>query len=143
MLVKDVMRTDIVTIGCEENLTEAARKMLAHAVNALIVTDGERPIGIIGLRDLFTTPISASHADRMYNRRSEQQLVEAWRDQIAYNLFNDEMLTVSEDMPLMQAIALMVNSGKHPLPVTRGGAIVGMIERADVVRALLALAESS
>jgi len=143
MLVKDMMRTELISIGSQANLAEAAQTMLRHGVDALLVIDEGRVMGIVGLRDLFTTPISASHADRMVTWRSEQQLLEAWRSQTVYNLFNDEMLTVSEDLPLMQAAALMVNSGKHPLPVTRCGEIVGMIERMDVVRALLAADESS
>lgn len=137
MLVKDMMSTELISIDSHANLAEAAQKMLERGVDALLVMHEGSLKGILGLRDLFTTPISASHADRMYNWRSERQLLEAWRSQTVYNLLNDEMLTVSDDLPLMQAAALMVNSGKHPLPVTRRGEIVGTIERIDVVRALL------
>lgn len=143
MLVKDMMRTELISIGSQANLAEAAQTMLRHGVDALLVIDEGRVMGIVGLRDLFTTPISASHADRMYTWSSEQQLLEAWRSQTVYNLLNDEMLTVSEDLPLMQAAALMINSGKHPLPVTRCGEIVGIIDRIDVVRALLTVEEST
>jgi CBS domain-containing protein len=38
----------------------------------------------------------------------------------------------------MKAVVVMVNEGLHPLPVLRDGRIVGIISRADAVRALLA-----
>jgi len=50
---------------------------------------------------------------------------------------NDRVRSVTEEATVLQAAATMVNTGKHPLPVMRAGQVVGVIDRADVVRALL------
>ena len=138
MLVKDAMQPGVVHIHPAVTLHEAAEKMLAHGVDTLFVMDDGRLLGVIGLRDLFTTPVSASRGGRMSDWRSEQQLAEAWQRQTVENVMNEQVLTVSDDLPLLRTASLMVNSGKHPLPVTRDGEIVGVIGRMDIVRALLA-----
>jgi CBS domain-containing protein len=138
MLVKDVMRSEVIHIGSPAILHEAAELMLARGVDTLLVMEDEQLLGVIGLRDLFTAPLSASYGNRMNNLRSEQDLFDIWQKQTVGNVMNDRVLTVTDEMPLMSAAALMVNSGKHPLPVTHDGKVVGMIARTDVVRALLA-----
>jgi len=49
----------------------------------------------------------------------------------------DGRLSPRYETPLLQAAALMPNSGKHPLPVRRDGRIVVIISREGTVRALL------
>jgi CBS domain-containing protein len=141
MLVRDIMRTDIVQIHPQATLEEAARMMLQHRVNTLFVIQSDVLLGVIGLRDLFTAPLPASYASRMPGQRSAEQLLESWRDSIVGNQMNDQPLTVTEEAPATQAAALMVNNGKHPLPVVRDGRVVGTIDRFDIVRAVLAMPE--
>jgi acetoin utilization protein AcuB len=139
MLVKEVMSESLATIGAEATLEEAAQTMLARGVDALLVMDGKRLAGIIGLRDMFTAPRSASLAERMPGRLTELDLRAVWRSQTVRNQMTDQVLTVTEELPVMEAAALMANLGKHPLPVLRAGKVVGTIDRWDVVRALLGL----
>jgi len=133
------MRSEIVRIEPQATLREAAEMMLTTGVDTLWVMEGEQLVGVVGLRDLFTVPVPASYASRMHEWRSEGQLVEAWRGQQVSNIMAEQVLTVPEDLPLLRAASLMIGTGKHPLPVMREGRIVGVLERSDVVRALLAL----
>lgn len=137
MIVKEAMRRQVVRIGPASTLREAAEIMLATGEETLWVTEGGRLLGAVGLRDLFTLPVPASYAARMHEWRSEGELIEAWDKQLVGNIMSEHVLTVSEDMSLLRAAALMIGTGKHPLPVTRDGQIVGVLARSDVVRALL------
>ena len=51
--ISSFMKTQVETIAPDASLISAAEKMLDKQVAALIVVDGERPIGIISAKDLF------------------------------------------------------------------------------------------
>ena len=137
LIVKDVMRADSVHIHPKATLLEAAEKMIHYGVDALPVAEGDQLIGVIRLADLLTAPRSAHYDPRVPENRDEAQLLEIWKFLPVRNIMNDQAISVSEDTSLMKAAAVMVNNGRQRLPVLRDGKVVGMITRADVVRALL------
>ncbi|MEW6287434.1 MAG: CBS domain-containing protein [Chloroflexota bacterium] len=139
MLVKDFMHTDVLQIKPYATLREAAEIMLANKVDALVIEDERGALqGVVGLRDLFTAPIPAHYGNPMFRHENENQLLEVWASVTVQNLMNDKALSVSEDTTLIRALELMVNTGKHPLPVLRDGRVVGIISRSDIARAVLA-----
>jgi CBS domain-containing protein len=142
MRVKDAMCAEVVAVDPDATLQDAADMMLVHHVKTLLVMDEGVLLGVIGLRDLFTTPRSASYGGHMTERRSEEALLETWRGTTVRMQMNDQPIVVSEELPLLAAAALMVNGGKHPLPVLRDGKVAGVISRSDVVQAVLALDHS-
>jgi CBS domain-containing protein len=139
MNVEDAMNLTVVQTGPTSTLREVAYMMLLHGVETVCVIERGRLLGVVGLRDLFTTPIPASYAGQMHEWKSEGQLLGAWREQVIGDIMTEQVLTVPGGMPLLRAAALMISSGKHPLPVTSDGRVVGILSRADVVRALLGL----
>lgn len=142
MLVQDFLQTETTRISPDANLLEAAGKMLAHRTETLLVYAEEKFMGVIGLRDLFTAPIPAHYGNTMHHRQNEMQLIEIWKTTVVRDLMNDKVLTVNSNETLIRALELMVNTGKHPLPVTREGKVIGVISRLDVVRAVLEQAKS-
>lgn len=56
--VARVMTANPITIGPNENVSEAARLMMKHKISGLPVMDGERLIGIISEADLFRLVIA-------------------------------------------------------------------------------------
>ena len=136
--VKDVMKTDLPSIPRDGRLLEAAQWMMASGAEALFVMEGDRLLGMVGLRDLFTAPVPAHYGGGMHAHRDADQLVEVWERTPVHYLMNEKLITVSEDAPVLRAAELMVNTGRHPLPVLQAGRLVGAVSRADVVRALLA-----
>ncbi len=137
-MVKDVMSSGLRSIRPESSLLDAAHLMMAHDAEALAVVDGEQLLGMIGLRDLFTAPVPAHYGGGMRGRRDPDDLLEVWAATPVSNLMNENVISVAEDTPLMRAAELVVNTGKHPLPVLREGKLLGAISWADVVRGLLA-----
>ena len=51
--VSEVMHTPVVTIGPDEPLAAAARRMIADRIGGLPVMDGERVVGVLTETDLF------------------------------------------------------------------------------------------
>jgi len=138
MLVKDFMQSDVFHINFQATLLEAAEKLLANRVDTLLVLKGDELLGVIGLRDLFTAPVPAHYGNPMARHDSEARLLSIWKTTQIQNLMNEKVITVGEETTLLRAAELMTNSGKHPLPVLRDEKVVGVISRADIVRALLA-----
>ena len=137
MLVKDIMRTEVLHIGPQATLMEAAEKLLVNRVDTLLVLKGDELLGVIGLRDLFTAPIPAHYGNPMVQHDNGAQLLNIWNTMPIQDLMNEKVITIREETSLLRAAQLMVNSGKHPLPVLRGGKVVGVISRSDIARALL------
>jgi CBS domain-containing protein len=138
MLVKDVMNVEVFYVGLESTLLEAAEQMMTHGVDTLLILENDQLHGILGLRDLFTVPIPAHYGGKMLHHEDEAHLLKIWQDTPVRNLMNEQVLTVREEMGVLRALELMVNTGKHPLPVLRDGKVVGVISRMDITRALVA-----
>ena len=50
--VRDVMRSQVVTCSPDAPVSEIARLLVQHHIHRVIVTDGDRPVGIISSLDL-------------------------------------------------------------------------------------------
>lgn len=142
MLVRDFIQAELIRVHVNANLLEAAERMLAHRVETLLVYEDDQFLGVIGLRDLFTAPIPAHYGSSMPRHEDEAQLLNVWKTTTVRNLMNEKVLTVNEDVTLIRALELMVNTGKHPLPVMRDGKVIGVISRLDIVHAVLEQAKS-
>ena len=51
--VKDVMVTDVMTVGRYDSLIDAAHIMIGAHISCLVVTDGDKPVGILTERDFI------------------------------------------------------------------------------------------
>ena len=138
MLVKEIMRSPVVTIRPDATLRQAAELMLEHNINGLpVVDDARRVIGIIGLKDILRAPMpSIAHAT-VSRLATEGDVAKRLDTTLVERVMATTVFSVKEDDPLMTAVAIMVNQGLHPVPVLRGQQLVGVVSRADAVRAIL------
>lgn len=147
MIVRDIMTRAVVSVGPEATLSEAAELMLRHRVDALPVlgADGQL-VGILGIKDLLAVPVRAVHpnARGRYITRYFDLAAKAasWRSVRVADMMMKQVVTVAEATPVEEVVALFVNRGLHPLPVVRDGRLVGLVGRADVLRALLQLGKA-
>jgi CBS domain-containing protein len=79
MRILDIMHREVVTIGPDETLAEPARVMRQHGISAVVVSEGEAPVGILTERDFVqgvvdgddpATRSSARRASKMAGIRS-------------------------------------------------------------------------
>ncbi len=115
---RDIMKTDVVTIGPEASVAEAIDAILRHGVSGLPVVDQfEQLVGII----------------------TEFQLIKAiYRPQIKEEAVRDLMtknvVTVKEETILAVVAKMMEKHHLRRVPVTRNGKVVGVIARRDLLR---------
>ena len=135
--VRNAMQTIKVHLNPGTTLHEAAELMIKYGRDALPVLEGDQLVGMVRLADLLTAPLPAHHSPRVPERRGEAELLETWRLLPVRHIMNDQVISVTEDMPLMKAAALLVNNNRQRLPIMRGSKVVGIVSRADIVRTLL------
>ncbi len=139
----EIMNREIITVPLGTTLAEAAKRMLSHRINALPVVDGDGQIrGMIGIRDVLRVPWAhrsgqpISRWDRMDEKA--RQLAETRVEWV----MSWQVVSVEPEADVIDVAALMANRGIHPIPVLEDGILLGIIGRADVVRAMLKLAKN-
>ena len=110
----------VTTVATDSSIAAAAKEMQRDGSSAVVVVDGERPVGILSERDLIRVivdgadPASVTVADRM----------------------TAPVITVGPHLDLMQARELMGQHRVRHLPVIDGGRLVGMFEQVDPLAGL-------
>jgi CBS domain-containing protein len=119
MQVRDGMNADVLTIGPQHSLREAARKMADRKVGAAVVLDGDTSgIGILTERDIL---VSVGHGQDPDTER------------VADHLTGD-LVFAAPDWPLETAADAMVRGGFRHLVVLDKGEVAGMLSVRDIVR---------
>lgn len=119
MHVRDAMTTEVLTIGPEHTLREAATRMSARRVGAAVVLDGDQDQpGILTERDILDAIGSGQDVD-----------VERVREHLT-----SDIVVAAPDWPLEKAAAAMAGGGFRHLVVCEGQEVVGMLSVRDIVR---------
>jgi CBS domain-containing protein len=122
--VANTMSRDLLTVSAGDHLGEAAKRMVARGVGAVLVMEGERLEGILTERDLMRA-VAGGY--------SEGARVSDWMTR--------HPETVDADDATGHAASLMIHGGFRHLPVIAGDRVVGIISIRDLMR--VALADSS
>jgi CBS domain-containing protein len=143
-----VMTRDVVTIDADQDVVSVARLLLQLRISAVPVLDGDgNLIGIVSEGDLLrrreidTDRRSAGwkglFADDA-NLASDYAKSHARR---ASDIMTRNVVTVPEEMPLAGIADLFERHNIKRVPVVRDNRVVGIVSRADLLRALVAVAE--
>ncbi|MDI3340463.1 MAG: DUF190 domain-containing protein [Sphaerobacter sp.] len=146
--VGDVMRTQVPTVHADDPLPAVLEAVIATRLHrAIVVDDGRRPIGIISDAELMRRLDPAAHASVVQVLMHRLPFVHPapeeetrWRSQTgsrAADLMDAPAATVEASTPIPEAIARMVEQRHKILPVVdERGRLVGMVDRADLLRAM-------
>jgi CBS domain-containing protein len=147
MQASDVMTTEVITVQPQTSVLEAVRLMLQHKISGLPVTDsGGHLVGILTEGDFLRRAETGTTRNRP---RWLEFLVGPGRlaEEYAHShgrkvgeVMTPDPTTVAEQTPLADIVDLMERRRIKRVPVTRGDALVGIISRSNLVRALAGLA---
>jgi CBS domain-containing protein len=145
MRAQDIMTRTVLTVGPDATLLEAATRMLEAHVSALPVVDaGGKLVGILSEGDLLRraeTGTARRHSGWAELLLGPGRLADEYvhaHARTVHDLMTDTPLTVTEDSALSDVVDLMQRRHFKRVPVVRGEALVGVVSRADIVRALVA-----
>ena len=119
-LIGNHMSRDLLTVGADERIAAAARRMVDRGVGAVLVMDGERLAGILTERDVLRAVAEGRAEDATVGERMTRQ---------------PETVEASESTG--HAASLMIHGGFRHLPVTEGDAVVGIVSIRDLMRVVL------
>lgn len=134
MLVKNWMKTDVPTIGYEESMAQAIKKMKTSGVQLLPVMKRGDLVGVVTDRDLKRA--SASDATSL----EIHELLYILDSITVARIMTGSPYTVFPDNTLEEAALLMLHQRISGLPVTdREGVLLGTIMQTDLFRAFVSL----
>jgi CBS domain-containing protein len=148
MPVRSIMTTDVVRFTRDDAIGDATRRLLDRDVDGgPVVDDDDRVIGNRTTDELlvqetrlhYPTVISLFGAYLELpssHRHFEEELRRAVGATVG-EVMNADVVTCSEDDTLERAATLMHEKHVSRLPVTRDGRLVGIIGRADIIRAIV------
>jgi len=144
MKVKDFMTRQVVTVTPETPILDAARLMLGHKISGLpVVTDQGRVVGIISEHDLLRGGNSDARAQRthwlrlMIERANLADASARFQGRKVSDAMTPDPVTITDTAPLEEAGRLIGENDIKRLPVIRDNKLVGIIARADIVRAII------
>lgn len=109
----------VYTIQPAATVADAVRQMNEKGIGALLVVDGERPVGIFTERDVLRRVVDADR-DPALTRVAE--------------VMTRNPVTIGPDWHVEEAMQLMTSHRFRHLPVLEDGRLVGMISIGDLLR---------
>ena len=144
---KSVMTTDIVTVSPETTVAEAARRMLIHHVTAVPVVDTDnRPLGMVSEGDVmrhFGAQFQSKRARWLRMLAEGETLAPEFLAEIRLTrqqvreIMHTGIIPADEEASLADLADLMLKHGIKRILIVRDSVLVGIVSRADVVRAVV------
>ena len=144
---KSVMTTDLVTVSPDTSIVETARRMLIHHVSAVLVVDPDnRPLGVVSEGDVlrhFGAQFQGKRAQWLRMLAEGETLAPEFLAEIRLNqqpvreIMHTAIVSAGEEASLAELADLMLQRGIKRVPILRDGLLVGIVSRADVVRAVV------
>jgi CBS domain-containing protein len=150
MKVRDIMSPRVISVAPEAGILEAIRLMLQNHISGLPVIDQSGAlVGVVTEGDFLRRSETGTERRRP---RWLEFLVGPGRLADEYvrthartvkDVMTPEPVTIAEDAALDEAVALMETRRIKRLPVVRGGEVVGIVSRANLLHALVSLAATA
>lgn len=120
--LSEIMTAKVISVDISERVEEALRLMIKFDVGSVIVTDKQRPVGIITERDITRASLRGDSLLRIPVR----------------GLMSKPVQSVSPDTEIWRAFEIMLKLGVRRLPVVDGdGKLIGMVTEKDLTRWVL------
>ena len=116
------------TVDHNDTVLKALELMAEANIGAVMVTEGNKVIGIFTERD--------------YSRKCELKGLSA-KGTLVRDLMTEEMVTITPEMSMDQCMGLMKRYRIRHLPVIENDTMVGMVSMRDVVDTILSDREST
>jgi CBS domain-containing protein len=143
MKTSEIMTRNVVSIGANASVREAIGLMLEHRVSGLPVVDGAGKVtGILTEADLLRRGETGTERHRrpwleflMGPGRLAEDYVKTHGRRVA-EIMTREIVSIGPDAPAAELVQIMERRHIKRLPVLDGDVLVGIVSRADLMRAV-------
>jgi CBS domain-containing protein len=138
MRVENLMSREVVTVAPEASLEEVAAVLSRLRISGVPVCDaGGRVLGVVSEADILRKEEGRAAAPGLLSRLFEvddEPLGKATA-RTAGEAMTSPVITIEPGRPVSEAARLMIERQINRLPVVQEGKLVGIVTRADLVRA--------
>ena len=145
LTAKDIMTKDVITVKPDTTVEELARLLMDNKISgAPVVDDTAGMVGIVTENDLIRknkrlhipTVIRLFDAYIMLGSESMEQEIKSISAISVDEIYTEEVVSIQEDTTIEEIATIMAEQHIHLLPVLRDGDVVGIVGKADMVRAM-------
>ncbi len=128
MLVKELMKTHVVTLNADSKLGFANDIMYLGRIRHLPVVRGEEVVGILTQRDLYRSSLTSILTSWKENKE--------FLDSIKVSeVMTKHVITISPDIAVEEAAQTMIDKKVGCLPVVKNGnKLIGLITETDILQ---------
>jgi CBS domain-containing protein len=116
----------VVTVRPEDTAWTALELMVSRGVGALVVVEGNRPIGIVTERDILRRLLRGSGPEELLTL-------------LVRDVMTKEPIVCTPETPLRDVLRTMVERGFRRMPVVKNGLLEGIVTERDCMVFLLKL----
>lgn len=142
MTAADIMTAAVVTVAPQTPIVQVAQTLLNHGISGVPVVEDGNILGVVSEGDLVRRLVPEAPRGVFAAFHSRHDLAHEYlrnHGAIAGDVMTAPAITVDADTPVSEVAMLMERHGIKRLPVLDGeGRIIGMVTRANMLRALLA-----
>lgn len=143
MKVRDLMTRNVVTATPTMSLREVAVLLSERGISGVpVVDDHEAVVGVVSEADFLAKERGATERRpsllaALFGARQDPDAQRRHEATTAGEAMTSPAITIEEERSVRDAAAIMLDRGVNRLPVTRNGALVGILTRADLVHGYL------
>ena len=143
MKASDIMTRRVITVSPDATIMDAVRLMIKNRISGLPVVDGDgKLVGMVSEGDFLHRPETGTERKRsswlaaLFDPNSSAQSYVHSHGVKVQEVMTTNPVTVEEHAPLDEVVHLMEIHRVKRLPVLRRGKVVGIVSRANLMRAL-------
>lgn len=145
LTARSIMSAPVVSVRPETPVRDVVRMMLDRHISGVPVVDAEgRLLGIVTEADLLPKEAQLPAAEPLLGWFGRslwlERLVTGHRKvegRTVGEVMTHNVVTAEEDTPVHALASRMIRYGVNRLPIVRGGQVVGIVTRADVLKVFL------
>jgi CBS domain-containing protein len=150
MKASDVMTRKVISVSPEAAILEAIQLMLKNHISGLpVIGQDGKLIGIVSEADFLRRPETGTERtrsawlDAFFGPSEPAKAYVRSHGSKVREVMISNPITVDEDTPLDEVVHLMETRRVKRLPVVRRGEVVGIVSRANLMRALASIHRAS
>ena len=149
MQAKDIMSANVITISPDTAVRDIVATLLEHHISGLPVVDRGRVVGMVGEGELLHRHEIGTEGERpktwwerLLGSEPGSAIYVRSHGVRAADIMNSDVTSVAADASLAEVASIFESRVVRRLPVMLGEQLVGIVTRADLVRALAATTDN-